>query len=283
MKKFTAVVQGKGSGISLMQAMRQAWPLLPEHALREALKRKDVIVSGRRVSGNCMVNSGEEIVLYTRHDQRDILVVYEDANYLLLNKPAGVNTDRNALSGFSLIGWAEERAAGSYQPYLCHRLDNQTSGLCLLAKDEPSAEVAKAAFKARDIVKMYECLVAETPEPQAAKLTAYLTKDAKKAKVFITDQPKSGALEITTGYRVLIPGDIARLEVQLFTGRTHQIRAHLAHIGHPVLGDDVYGNRSLNREKGQPGLKLCAVSLAFPPQCGLESLQGKMFTVSAPF
>ena len=283
MNRYTTRVPDEVGSISLMRAMRQAWPLLPERALRDALKKRDVLVNGQRLSSNQNIKPGDEIVLYTSCAQRDIPIVFEDEHFLLVNKPAGVNSDRNVSSPFSLISWAEERAAGVYQPFLCHRLDNQTSGLCLMAKDEASADAAKAAFKTRDIVKTYQCIVLGTPQPSEATLIAYLTKDAAKAKVKIRAKQVAGAREIVTAYRVLAPGEMARLEVRLLTGRTHQIRAHLAYIGHPILGDDVYGSRSLNRDKGQPGVKLCAVSLAFPPDSVLESLRGRTFSVPAPF
>ena len=283
MHRFVAVVKVETETVSLLQAMRRAWPLLPEHAFRAALKKRDILVNGQRVGGNVPVKPGDEIVLYTSQALRDIPVVYEDEHFLLVNKPAGVNSDKNAGSQFSLIAWAENRAAGAYQPELCHRLDNQTSGLILLAKDEASAAAARQVFKARNITKTYQCLAAGTPVPEEATLKAHLLKDAGKARVYILDKAGINTREIITRYKVLEPGKIARLEVDLVTGRTHQIRAHLAHIGHPILGDDLYGNRRLNRQSGQPGLKLCAVALAFPIDCGLESLRGKRFEVIAPF
>ena len=283
MNRHQTRVGEQAAGLTLMKAMRRAWPMLPERAFREALKRKDVLVNGARVSGNMQVSPGDEIVIYTRYGMREIPVVYEDDLYLLVNKPAGLNADRNAGSGLSLADWAQARAAGEYLPQLCHRLDNQTSGLCLMAKSDAAAEAAREAFKARDVVKIYECLVRGTPEPREALVRAWLMKDAEKARVAVRETPGTGWREIVTGYRVLVPGEASRLEVRLYTGRTHQIRAHLAYLGHPVLGDDVYGDRAFNRAQGQPGLKLCAVSLAFPPESGVECLRGREFRIPAPF
>lgn len=283
MHRYTMIVGEQSHGKSLLTVMRRAWPLLPELAFREALRNKDVQVNGQRVKTNVILKAGDELVLYTRQGMREIPVVYEDAQYILVNKPAGVNTDRNAASDFSLLSWAEARAEGHYQPQLCHRLDNQTSGLCLIAKDEPSAEAARAAFKTREVIKKYQCLALGTPDPDEAVLKAYLSKDARMARVTVSEKPNKNSKQIITAYKVLEAGEISRLEVHLVTGRTHQIRAHLAYIGHPILGDDVYGDRSANRRLKQSALRLCAVSLAFPPDCGVESLKGRCFSVLPPF
>lgn len=281
--RYETTVGDQALGYTLMKAMRRAWPMLPEQAFREALKKKDILVNQVRLNANIQVTPGDKIVIYTRHAMRDIPIIFEDDRFLIVNKPAGLNTDRHPGSRLTLISWAEARSDGGYQPQLCHRLDNQTSGLCLLAKDDASAEMAKAAFKAREVIKVYECLVRGTPKPPAAVLRAWLSKDAQQARVSISDLRGANSREILTGYQVTVPGDIARLEVRLITGRTHQIRAHLAHLGHPILGDDIYGDRAFNRAQGQPGLKLCAVSLAFPDECGVESLRGRTFRVPAPF
>ena len=114
-------------------------------------------------------------------------------------------------------------------------------------------------------------------------MRAYLRKDAELSRVSVTDYPARGALEIVTGYRVMEPGEYARLEVELMTGRTHQIRAHLAHIGHPILGDDKYGDRALNRQLGLRRQQLWATRLVFHVDGVLAELDGQTFTVKCPF
>ena len=283
MHRYTAIIGEKAGGEALAKSLRRAWPLLPEHAVREALRKRDVLVNGTRAGTGTRVKAGDEVVLYTRHGMQEIPIVYEDEHYLIVNKPAGVNSDPNAYGGFSLIMWAESHARGHYMPELCHRLDNQASGLCLLAKNEADGKTARQAFKGRDLIKIYECLVRGTPGRQEGTLRAWLIKDARRSRVWVTDTPAPEAREILTGYRILEAGEVTRLDVRLYTGRTHQIRAHLAHIGHPILGDDAYGDRAFNRAQGQPGLKLSAVSLAFPEASGIESLRGRRFVVPAPF
>ena len=127
------------------------------------------------------------------------------------------------------------------------------------------------------------CRVKGCPARKEAVMRAYLRKDAKLSRVSVTDYPARGALEIVTGYRVMEPGECARLEVELMTGRTHQIRAHLAHIGHPILGDDKYGDRALNRQLGLRRQQLWATRLVFHADGVLAELDGQTFTVKCPF
>ena len=114
-------------------------------------------------------------------------------------------------------------------------------------------------------------------------MRAYLRKDAQISRVSVTDYPARGAQEILTRYRVLEAQQNARLEVELMTGRTHQIRAHLAHIGHPILGDDKYGDRALNRELGLKRQQLWATRLVFQADGALSYLNGRSFSVRCPF
>ena len=112
---------------------------------------------------------------------------------------------------------------------------------------------------------------------------AHLRKDAQISRVSVTDYPARGSMEIVTGYRVIQGGEHALLEVELITGRTHQIRAHLAHIGHPILGDDKYGDRMLNRQLGIKHQQLWATRLVFEAEGALAHLNGRSFSVACPF
>ena len=114
-------------------------------------------------------------------------------------------------------------------------------------------------------------------------MQAYLRKDAQISRVSVTDYPARGAMGITTAYRVIRSGEHAVLEVELITGRTHQIRAHLAHIGHPILGDDKYGDRQLNRQLGIRRQQLWATRIVFQAEGALSYLNGRSFSVDCPF
>ena len=172
---------------------------------------------------------------------------------------------------------------GAAFPQPCHRLDNKTCGLCLFAKNPRAHAVLLEAFKHRTVEKYYICLVRGIPKPPAAVCSAFLLKDAARSIVQILDQSRPGARPITTGYETLSAGPVSRLRVHLITGRTHQIRAHLAALGHPVLGDDLYGDRSFNRLQKSRSLKLCAAELTLNTEGQLPNLDGKTFKINPPF
>ena len=172
---------------------------------------------------------------------------------------------------------------GAAFPQPCHRLDNKTCGLCLFAKNPRAHAVLLEAFKHRTVEKYYICLVRGIPKPPAAVCSAFLLKDAARGIVQILDQSRPGARPITTGYETLSAGPVSRLRVHLITGRTHQIRAHLAALGHPVLGDDLYGDRSFNRLQKSRSLKLCAAELTLNTEGQLPNLDGKTFKINPPF
>lgn len=266
-------------------------------AVKQALKNRDVRVDGVRVTGDVRVREGQQIRAYwpkeavaSRGQSKPGLpIVFENEHVILINKPQGLQAqnDENPLSGDSALTRviAMKREAGEKTDAirLCHRLDVQTGGLLLLTKDDAAYEAARKAFEARTMEKFYTCRVKGCPARKEAVMRAYLRKDAELSRVSVTDYPARGALEIVTGYRVMEPGEYARLEVELMTGRTHQIRAHLAHIGHPILGDDKYGDRALNRQLGLRRQQLWATRLVFHADGVLAELDGQTFTVKCPF
>ena len=267
----------------LLRALGLGLPLLPGAAIRDALKRRDIRVNDARVDSNVKVKPGDRVVLFTPVPMKDIPVLFEDGDCLVASKPAGVNSDENTHSAFSMLSWARSRAGGGAETALVHRLDNQTSGLMVIAKTARAEALLTQAFKQGQVHKQYACLVKGSPRPAGATLNAWLCKDAQAGKVVIQDTETSGGKRITTGYETLEAGDVSRLLVTLHTGRTHQIRAHLAYLGHPVLGDEVYGDRAFNRLRNARALKLCAVRLGFDKACALESLAGRVFEIATPF
>lgn len=208
---------------------------------------------------------------------------------LLIVKPQGLPSQEEGdpLSGDTALTRAIAHVAAEGERTdcvrLCHRLDVQTGGLLLLTKDDEAYASAVEAFRARTVRKFYVCRVKGCPAVREATLRAWLRKDAENARVSVTDYPAPGAQEIATAYRVLEGGETSRLEVELLTGRTHQIRAHLAHIGHPILGDDKYGDRALNRRLALRRQQLWAESLLFQAQGALSYLNGRRFEARCPF
>lgn len=261
----------------------QALSLLPAHVIRDAFKKRDIKMNGLRVSREALAMPGAKVQVYSDYAVC-IPVVYEDEHILLINKPAGISCEDDGRGGMTIQSLMAEKAGGAYVPRLCHRLDHPTSGLLLLAKDNESERCLLEAFKQRKLQKIYHCLVRGEMRPPKAVKEAYLIKDAKQARVRIITHETPGALPIATQYETLsFDGTLSRLKVTLLTGRTHQIRAHMAFLSHPLLGDDKYGDRALNKRMKTGSLKLCATELTLHPGGCLSYLDGRKFIVDPPF
>ncbi len=290
MKLKTCVIPPQGDGERADRLIARFFPELPERSVRAAFLRRDVKLDGRRAARDDRARAGQELRIYLpdgEEENRLLDIVYEDSRVLLVNKPAGLSVEPDGRGGVTLTELCarhvRKRDPGAEAPAACHRLDNQTSGLCLFARDAESLEILQEVFRERKLEKYYECLVRGIPKPAAAECRAYLVKDARAGRVRIEDHPVPEGKLILTGYETLEAGPVSRLRVHLMTGRTHQIRAHLAALGHPILGDDVYGDRTWNREKKTRSLRLCAVSLKMETGGALPELDGREFRIRAPF
>lgn len=264
MKKFTAFAQ-----TSLKDFTDCTYPQ-GSFVFRTLLKKGDIRVNGIKVKENVKVKAGDEVAYYTTAAQEEAkshMVVYEDENILIADK----------LSGVTCEGLFYELA-----PCLpVHRLDRNTCGLIVLAKNKNAEEELVSAFKQRRVEKTYLCLAKNEFKKQSATLTAYLKKDEKNSLVRIYPAVKGGCAKIITEYKVLENlGDVAQIEVKLHTGKTHQIRAHLAFIGCPVLGDEKYGDGVLNAKYSAKRQILIAKYLRFDLQGQLSYLNGKTFESS---
>lgn len=279
MNRFDMTAEARDEGRPLLFFLRTRYPLAPERELRASLKNRDIRVNGTRVDENIPLRAGDSVTWFTTWAQPELETVFEDDNILLINKPAGISSDRQADGAFSVEEWARARGAN-----IAHRLDQQTSGLLLLSKN-PQAEAAlDEALRLRKIDKIYHCLTAGVPPVRHDVLHAYLYKDASRALVRVSAEPGPFAKKIVTEYDVIeVKGDCARLRVVLHTGRTHQIRAHLAFIGCPLLGDDKYGSREQNRRHRAKRLMLCSTCLRFHTDGLLEYLSGRSFEILPPF
>ena len=282
------------SGKRVSDCVRALLPELPESVIRRIFADRDVKLDGQRVSRDRSVQAGQTLKVYVPDAYAaDLLpappldVVYEDEDVLLVNKKAGISVEADARRGVTLTDlcaeYVKSRDPEAFPPAACHRLDNRTCGLCLFAKNERALEILQDVFRERNLEKYYVCLVRGIMKPPSAVCRAWLVKDARRAVVRITDRPEADAKPIETGYETLESGPVSRLRVHLITGRTHQIRAHLAALGHPVLGDDLYGDRDFNRREKARTLKLCAVSLKLDTAGRLPVLDGRTFSVNPPF
>ena len=288
----TVVIPSEAEGMKTGLFLRRFLPSLPESAVRKVFASRDVKLDGIRVSRDEPVRAGQVLSVYlpaSAGNPESLRIVFEDKDILLVNKPAGVSVESDESGSISLSELcrlhAESVSGGlfTFPPAPCHRLDNKTSGLCLFAKNEKALSVLLDAFRLRTVEKYYTCLVRGVMKPPAAVCNAWLLKNAEKAVVRILDHEVPGARPIATGYETLEAGPVSRLRVHLITGRTHQIRAHLAALGHPVLGDDLYGDRAFNRLQNSRSLKLCATEITLQTCGALPALDGRTFTVTPPF
>lgn len=239
-------------------------------AFNTLLKKGDIRVNGIKRRANCKVCAGDEVVYYTSPAQEakpSHGVVYEDENIFIADKPGGVSSEALFC----------ELAKSGCLPV--HRLDRNTCGLIVFAKTEAVQAELSAAFKERAVEKVYLCFAKNSFRAEKGMLTAYLSKDADNGFVRIYASPGKGRVKIVTEYAVLKAlGDIALVKVTLHTGKTHQIRAHLAHIGCPVLGDNKYGDFALNKKYGLTRQVLIADRLRFDLRGELSYLNVKIFT-----
>ena len=287
--KYEFVTDQAAGGLRIDACIRRFLPQVPQRTAQQSFSRRDVKLDGKRVKPDVRVAAGQKVELFCMEQTEPLVdVVYEDADVLLINKRAGVSVEPDEKGGVTLTELAtqhvRQKDPAAFAPVACHRLDNQTCGLTLFAKNERAEAILTRAFKERTMDKRYICLVRGMMKPPSATCRAYLLKDAKAARVTIHDDAVRGAKPIVTEYETLEAGPISRLLVHLVTGRTHQIRAHMAALGHPLLGDDVYGDRAFNRQqKVQGRLCLCAARLTLDTGGELPQLDGKTFSVKCPF
>ncbi len=282
-------VETKEDGKKLNTFVTSHFPHLKQNAFQKALRKKDIRVNGKRVNENVILHTNDEVILYLTDDVLagsispapcSFQPIYEDENIAVYCKPAGMETQGHG-------SFTEHMQNANPEQYLepCHRLDRNTSGLILYAKSPEAREILFTKFKEREIEKHYRATVLGIPKKKAATLVDYLFKDAKKSQVYISHTPKPGYVKIITQYTLLssdFKNNTSVLDVQIHTGRTHQIRAHLAFIGYPILGDGKYGDARMNKQFHKSTQDLVSYSLhfAFSTDSGiLQYLNGKTIQI----
>ena len=306
MKEWT--VKKNDAGQRLDKFLTKSLPTLSQSLLYKYLRLKRIKVNGKRAEANYRLIEGDMLQLYINDEffetdkpqtirlsktpvQLDI--VYEDEHILLINKPVGLvvheddngSTDtliKRVLQYLMQKGEYDPANERSFTPALCNRIDRNTCGIVIAAKTAEALRVMNQKVKDREIDKRYLCVVAGHLPPKA-ELKAFMLKDERKNEVKVYDHPISGGKTMLTNYKVIRSmEDTSLLEVELVTGRTHQIRAHFAHIGHPLIGDGKYGSRAMNEKYKVKYQLLCSYKLTFTFTTdaeGLSYLNGKTFEV----
>ncbi|MBR2617007.1 MAG: RluA family pseudouridine synthase [Clostridia bacterium] len=245
---------------------------LPFFAMEKLCDKKDVKVNGIPVKKDAMLKAGDEVSVYFSQEKyAPYTLVYEDENILIADKKRGASFE-NLTEFLSLV-------YGKIYPV--HRLDTNTAGLIAYAKNPQAESELVSAFREKRTQKKYLCRVFGLPNPQRATLSDYLIKEETKGLVRVYATPQKGALSVVTEYRVVedLGDGTSVLSVTLHTGRTHQIRAHLAFHGYPLVGDGKYGNGEKNRAYKREKQELSSVFLAFSfhKESPLAYLNGKNF------
>ena len=312
MREFT--IGKNDAGQRLDRFVAKNLPLLPPALLQKYIRLKRIKVNGKGAKRDTRLVTGDILQLYINDEFFDkpneenlfltvfkpvLNIVYEDENLLLVDKRPGmvvhadetekVNTLINHIQAYlyQKKEW-NPKWENAFTPALCNRIDRNTGGIVIAAKNAETLRIINQKIREREIDKRYLCITVGTPRPPQGEVSCFLLKDEKKKQVAVYHRPVPGGKTAVTRYRTLeTREELSLLEVELLTGRTHQIRATMADLGCPLLGDGKYGDGQVNRRYGETRQALYSYRLTFdfPTDAGLLNyLRGRSFQVeSVPF
>lgn len=315
MYQFT--INSNEAGQRFDKYLHKLLPKAPASFFYKMLRKKNIVLNGKKAEGKEKLSIGDEISLFLSEETflsfqdslqkesefikayqtlKDIQIVFENQNMLIVNKPSGILTQKSKDSDLSLNEWLigyllfsnaiTRESLRTFKPSVCNRLDRNTSGLVLCSKTLKGSQRLSMLIRERKVHKFYRLFVKGSVEKEEL-LKGYLVKDELTNKVIISETPiEQGAYIKTRFYPVQKLSDMTYLEVELITGKTHQIRAHMASVGHPILMDYKYGDHKFNEKYKDrfpaQGQLLHAYRLEFSKEESLLEGAGPVFIAEAP-